>query len=262
MILKNKVIIVTGGNGHIGQAITKEIIALGGKTILISRSVNKTNQFIKNLNLYQKKKCYPIKADLTKEKDLIKIKKHIHKKFKFINGIVNNAYSGKTGSLDKLKKKDFENAFNLNLFAPFKIILDLKDLLLKGERITKQSSSIINIASMYGIVSPDKRIYEDKNKKYYNPAQYGSTKAGLIQITKYLACNLSPKKIRVNSVSLGPFPNKKVSLGFKRKLMQKVPMGRVANATEAAKPVAFLLSNNASFINGADIRVDGGWTAW
>ena len=125
MILKNKVIIVTGGAGHIGQAITKEIIALGGRTILISRNIKKTNQFVKSLDLYQKKKCYLINADLTREKDLNRIKKHVHKKFKFINGLVNNAYSGKTGSLDKIKKQDFLWTWDERVSAEMNLIHSL-----------------------------------------------------------------------------------------------------------------------------------------
>ena len=260
MKLRDKIILVTGGSGHIGQAIVKEIIAEGGNIILISRNIKKTEKFISELNSYQKKKCYFIKADLTSEKDLAKIKKHIFKKFKFINGVVNNAYSGKTGPLNTSRKKDFENALNLNLYAPFKIIFDLKELLLRGESVSKETSSVVNIASMYGVVSPDQRIY--RNKKNQNPVEYGSTKAGLIQMTKYLACNLNPYKIRVNSISLGPFPRKKVNLNLKKKLIQKVPMGRFGNVIEAAKPVTFLLSKESSFINGTNIKVDGGWTAW
>lgn len=260
MNLKEKIFVITGGSGYIGQAIVKEIILSGGKAIIISRNVRKANNFINKLSPYQKNKCYFIKGDLTKEKDLFRIKKNISKNFRYINGIVNNAYSGKTGPVNKSRKKDFENAMNINMYAPFRIILDLKQLMLKGALISKDSSSIVNIGSMYGLVSSDRRIY--KNKKNQNPIEYGASKAALNQITKYLACNLSPEKIRVNSISLGPFPDKKVNLNLKKNIIKKVPLGRFGEAAEAAKPIAFLLSSESSFINGSNLIVDGGWTSW
>jgi NAD(P)-dependent dehydrogenase (short-subunit alcohol dehydrogenase family) len=116
---------------------------------------------------------------------------------------------------------------------------------------------------MYGVVSPDPSIYGDSGKN--NPAHYGATKAGMIQLTRYLACNLSPGRIRVNSVSPGPFPDTEVDPGipqFYEKLAAKVPMGRTGRPQEAAAPVVFLLSEAASYVNGANLPVDGGWTAW
>jgi NAD(P)-dependent dehydrogenase (short-subunit alcohol dehydrogenase family) len=116
---------------------------------------------------------------------------------------------------------------------------------------------------MYGMVSPDPSIYRDSGKN--NPAHYGATKAGMIQLTRYLACHLSPGRVRVNCVSPGPFPDTDVDPGipeFYDKLAAKVPMGRSGNPEEAAGPVVFLLSEAASYVNGANLAVDGGWTAW
>ena len=260
MNFKNKIFVITGGNGFIGQSTIHNILKSGGKVICIGRNKNSAELLIKKNSKDFKKNYFFIKADITVEKDLNKIKKIIYTKFNYINGIVNNAYSGKTGAIEFSKKKNFENALNMNLFAPFKILFDLKKLLLNGEKKFKEASSVVNITSMYGLVSPDTRIY--KSKKDFNPIEYGASKAALIQMTKYLACNFSPKKIRVNCVSLGPFPNKKVSKSLKKQLIKKVPLGRFGNADEASKPIKFLLSSDASFINGSNIVVDGGWTSW
>ena len=113
---------------------------------------------------------------------------------------------------------------------------------------------------MYGSVSPDSKIY--KTLKDQNPVHYGSTKAGLIQMTKYLACNLDGKKIRVNCISPGPIPNKKASKDFIRKLITKTPAQRIGKPIEIALPVIFLLSDFSSYVNGTNIPVDGGWTSW
>ena len=113
---------------------------------------------------------------------------------------------------------------------------------------------------MYAIVSPDKRLYETQNKQ--NPIHYGATKAGLIQMTKYLACNFDPKRIRVNSISPGPIPDKKNNKHFINNLKKKCPIGRVGKPIEIALPVVFLLSDYSSYINGINLQIDGGWTAW
>ena len=123
--------------------------------------------------------------------------------------------------------------------------------------------SIVNIASMYGKVSPDPSIYGDSGQN--NPIHYGATKAGMIQMTRYLACHLAGRNIRVNSISPGPFPRpgiKDSAPDFMMQLEKKVPMGRIGNASELVGPVLFLLSPSASYITGIDLPVDGGWTAW
>ena len=81
-------------------------------------------------------------------------------------------------------------------------------------------------------------------------------------MTKYLACNLNPKKIRVNSISPGPITKSNASKRFIKKIRKKVPIGRVGKPIEVALPIIFLLSDLSTYVNGADLSVDGGWTAW
>ena len=111
---------------------------------------------------------------------------------------------------------------------------------------------------MYGIVSPEPTNY--KNQKSINPIHYGATKSALIQMSKYLACNLNVKHMRVNSISPGAIPpTGKKNLS---KLKKRIPLGRFGKPIEIAKPIVFLLSNDSSYINGTNLIVDGGWTSW
>jgi len=258
--LSNKIILLTGATGYIGTVISQEILRSGAKLIITSRSEKNLLKFISSLKPKYRIRCKPIVADLSEDYQIESLIEDIKKKYKFINGIVNNAYSGKTGAVEHINKKDFQKATNLNLYAPLKIIKDLKNLMIKGANKSKHPSSVVNIGSMYGSVSPDKKIY--KSSKDQNPIHYGSTKAGLIQMTKYLACNLDSKKIRINCISPGPIPKGKSSSKFLNNLSKKTPMGRIGKPIEVALPVIFLLSNYSSYINGINLPIDGGWTAW
>src|SRR5262249_52243604 len=124
-------------------------------------------------------------------------------------------------------------------------------------------AAVVNIASMYGVVSPRFALYPARQKP--NPPWYGPAKAGLIQLTRYLACELAPQRIRVNSVSPGAFPAPPVTQGdpeFVTRLESQIPLGRIGQPAELVGPILFLSSDAASYVTGTDLRVDGGWTAW
>ena len=257
---QNKIFLVTGGTGHIGSVTVEEILKLGGKLIITSSSKKNIFKLKKKLKNRFNKKYEIFLTNFNKETDIENLIKMIKKKYSYLNGIINNAYGGNTGEIDLINKSDFTRAINFNLYLPFKFIKELKNLMIKGAIKTKSQSSIINISSMYGSVSPDKSIYD--NAKDLNPIHYGATKSGLIQMTKYLACNLNPKKIRVNSISPGPITKSNASKRFIKKIRKKVPIGRVGKPIEVALPIIFLLSDLSTYVNGADLSVDGGWTAW
>jgi NAD(P)-dependent dehydrogenase (short-subunit alcohol dehydrogenase family) len=116
---------------------------------------------------------------------------------------------------------------------------------------------------MYGMVSPDPAIYGDSGMN--NPPFYGASKAAVIQLSRYFAGHVIERGIRTNSVSPGPFPPdsiKTTNSEFHAELCKKTPMGRIGQAGEVAAAVHFLLSSDASYINGANLPVDGGWTSW
>jgi NAD(P)-dependent dehydrogenase (short-subunit alcohol dehydrogenase family) len=180
-----------------------------------------------------------------------------------LDGIVNCAHSGRIGTVETARDEDFDSACRQNLTGPFAIVQAALPLLREAGRRLVGGASVVNVASMYGRVSPDPRIYGTSGKN--SPPYYGSAKAGLIQLTRYLAIHLGPDRIRVNSVSPGPFPPSSIAQTnpeFHTRLCEKTPLGRIGVADELVGPVLFLLSDAASFVTGADLAVDGGWTAW
>jgi len=178
-------------------------------------------------------------------------------------GIVNCAYGGRPATVETATDTDFDIACGQNLTGPFALIQAALPLLERAATRTPGGASIVNISSMYGHVSPDPRIYGDSGKN--NPPFYGAAKAGLLQLTRYLAVHLGPRRIRVNSISPGPFPPPSIaqtSPDFHAKLCDKTPLGRIGAAAELAGPALFLLSDASSYVTGTDLAVDGGWTAW
>lgn len=243
---KNKIILITGSNGVLGKEITNYFKKLNVKLILTDIKNYRNND--KNINFY--------KCDFSKKIELINLCKKIKKKYKKIDIIINNAaYVGNT----KLKgwATNFENQnydiFNecikVNLSSVFFITKTLKTLLKKSS-----CPSIVNISSIYSFLAPDYNLY--KNSKIFNPAAYGSSKAGLVYLTKWLSTTLSPK-IRCNSISLGGVQRNQEK-NFIKRYKNKVPLNRMATAKDLINSIIFLSSDMSNYITGQNLIVDGG----
>lgn len=262
--LHGRRILLTGPTGYLGSAIARTLAEAGAELLLAGRSLQKINKLVEELEQAgYEYVVYPVQLDLASDDSRCFLAEHIINAFGSLHGIVNNAYQGRAGSIDIIQPNDFSLACALNLYGPFHLVQLLTELMANSVQGIDGGASVVNITSMYGIVSPDPRIYDTKAE--YNPIHYGATKAGLIQMTRYLACHLAPNNIRVNSISPGPCPNSEVQARnpvFIDRLSKKTPMGRIGQPNEVAYPVQFLLSSASSYVTGADLRVDGGWTAW
>lgn len=172
--------------------------------------------------------------------------------------LINNAHSGKTGTIQSGRPEDYAGAMAVAVTAAASLTQAATPALAASGH-----GAVINIASMYGLVSPDPRIYGDTG--HNSPPWYGAAKGGLLQLTRYLAVHLAPQTIRVNAIAPGPFPKPKVkeTMGdLWARLETKTPLGRLGQPDELAGAVQFLASDASSFITGVTLPVDGGWTAW
>jgi NAD(P)-dependent dehydrogenase (short-subunit alcohol dehydrogenase family) len=262
--LSGRRILLTGAAGHLGVAIASALAKAGAELLLAGRSVANLENLADQLQSRTPTVvAHAFELDLSKRASRLALAERFRQEGSPIHGIVNNAYGGRGGSIAHIQPDDFHDACDLNLSGPFHIIQLLADQLSDSSTNLHGGSSIVNVASMYGLVSPDPRIYSSEVAQ--NPIHYGATKAGLIQMTRYLACHLAPRGIRVNSISPGACPNPSVqgdNPEFIHRLKDRVPMGRIGQPSEIAYPVQFLLSSASSYMTGADLRVDGGWTAW
>lgn len=124
------------------------------------------------------------------------------------------------------------------------------------------SGTIINIASIYGLVAPDQRLYQQKNKlPHFKPAYYAVTKAGILGLTKYLAAYCAGKDIRVNALTPGGIYNGHDD-AFVKAYAARTVLGRMGEEDEMNGALLFLASDASKYMTGANLIVDGGWTTW
>jgi len=260
--LDGRVVLVTGATGHLGRPIARGIAMAGGIPVIAARSSEKLTSLAREIDSSQRG-CHVIAFDVSDPQQCRVAIEGIRARAGRLDGIVNCANSPRAATVETARWDDFDAACRQNVMGPFLILQLALGLLRDSGRTLAGGASVVNVASMYGHVSPDPRIYGDSGKN--NPPFYGAAKAALLQLTRYLAVHLGPDRIRVNSVSPGPFPPSSIAQSdpaFHAQLCDKTPLGRIGSAEELVGPVLFLLSDAASFITGADLAVDGGWRAW
>ena len=261
--LSGRLAIVTGGAGWLGAPMSWGLARSGATVIVVGRSLERLEALSQKAAesglAITAAQCDIRNADATSV--LVGDLLSTHQK---IDILVNNASAG-IGGATGLDAPDeaFAEATEMHLTANWR----LTKLAIPGLRAAVANTgdaSVINIASMYGTVSPVPEVYA-RTGEPPNPAYYGAAKAGLQQMTRWLACQLGADSIRVNSVSPGAFPQGNVrnrSPKFVEQLAGCAPLGRIGMRHEIAGPVVFLASDASRFVTGADLAVDGGWTSW
>ena len=242
---ENRVVMVTGADGGIGREITKRFAAEGATLILTSIAATPAfSEFVVGLKRDYQVEVFPFCFDLSDEEAIKAALKDIKALKLKINVLINNAGMPHLAILPFTKMSDVKKVFQVNYFAQLQITQSLL-----GNMVKDGSGVILNAASIAGI---DGDI---------GNAVYGATKASMILFTKVLSKELATSKIRVNAVAPGltstPFAD---AMGDKAKasMEQISSMGRMATPQEIANTYFFLASDEASFINGQVIRVDGG----
>jgi NAD(P)-dependent dehydrogenase (short-subunit alcohol dehydrogenase family) len=260
--LDGRVAFLTGATGHLGQPMARVLAGAGAHVVLNARGQGALEDLATELTSGGHQvsiACFDIADESEARSHVAKIaEKHGR-----LDVLVNNASSGRPGTIDSATPEDFHRAYGVNVVAAFQLLQLLTPLLKETGKRTSGGASVINVASMYGSVSPDPSIYGTSGAN--NPPYYGSAKAGLIQLTRYAACHLASDRIRVNSISPGAFPAARFlerDPHFGDRLSARVPMRRIGNPHEVQGPLLFLASDASSYVTGANLAVDGGWTAW
>jgi NAD(P)-dependent dehydrogenase (short-subunit alcohol dehydrogenase family) len=255
--LKGKVAVVTGGAGHLGSAISEGLAMAGADLVIASRNETRCQETAQELS-----KTYGVRSmglgpdvsSLEKVKDGFKA---ANDGMGNIDILVNNAGYNRPGDIKSMTEQDWMEGIDGTINGIYRCTQTVIPYM-----EARKHGVIINIASIYGIVSPDSRIYGKSG--FDSPPNYGAGKAAVIQFTRYTACHLAPKGIRVNAISPGAFPNIKVQENkvFISNLENKVPLGRIGQPADLVGAVVFLASEASGYITGQNIIVDGGWTVW
>lgn len=244
MILKDKVIIVTGGSGLLGKAFINELKQEGAITINADISVS-TDLALGNY-----------RVDITKAEDISNAVEEIFQYFGRIDGLVNNAYPRTKdwgAKFEDIKPESWSLNVEMQMNSYF---VFCQEVLKKMD--LQASGSIVNIASIYGVVGNDFSVYEGTSMT--SAAAYSAIKGGIINFTRFLASYYGKRGIRVNTVSPGGIFDHQNPI-FVANYNKKVPMGRMGNPDDIAPSVAFLLSEKSQYITGHNLIVDGGWCA-
>ena len=240
--LEGKTILVTGASSGIGQATAIECSKMGAKLIITGRNQERLQETFSQL---EGKGHLQIAAELTKADDV----SNLVEQTLTLDGLVLCAGKGMTLPLGFATREKFDPIFNINFFAPIELIR----LLLKKKRVAK-SASLVLVSSIGGNWSFS-----------LGNGIYGASKAALNSIMKFLARELAPKKIRVNSVNPGMVNTKLIQGGAiseeqHQKDMQKYPLGRYGEPEEIAHGIIYLLSDASSWVTGHSLIIDGGVT--
>lgn len=255
--LRGETILVTGAAGQLGSSIVNGLLDCNSLVIATDTSMR---QLVECTNRYGWDKETVLLTDCD-IRDLASISDAINNNggpFAHVTGLVANAGVSVFEHYLERPEESIDWVMDVNIKGTLLCIREF----IKHRKSHGSGGSIVNIASHYGVVSPDPRIYTDCDRK--NSEIYGATKAGIIQMTKYFAVHAAEYGIRTNAVSPGGIRNPDHPQGeaFQKNYSYRCPMGRMAETDEIIGAILFLLSPAASYINGQNIVIDGGTTCW
>lgn len=255
--LSGKNVILTGGCGNLGRIMAKHLTDFGAKLFIVD-VIDTPLPELEGADVTY------IKCDLSNSDAIRGMFETVEKTGGSVDVLINNAaWGGGAGGkkMTKTRMEDFDDetwAYSLDgvVGVTFRCIRESIPFFKRAG-----GGSIVNIASMYGVVAPDHSIYGDTGNN--SPVTYGAGKAGVVQLTKYSASYLAKDGVRVNAITPGPFPKVAATDPTLLSILQKKTMlGRTGDPNELAGALILLSSDASSFMTGTNIIVDGGWTAW
>jgi NAD(P)-dependent dehydrogenase (short-subunit alcohol dehydrogenase family) len=272
--LDGRVALVTGGAGLLGRRYCEALMQAGAQVVIGDLDGERAEALALELDA-KRAGALGLRLDVTSQASVTEAVEHVLHKFNRLDILVNNAALTVRGGSERVSPADY--------FAPFEdyklevweqaLQTNLTGMLLCAQAAGRQMLSqqprggvIVNISSTYGVVAPDQRLYEGVKSPYANtsfntPVSYAVTKTAVLGLTRYLATYWGDKQIRVNALTPhGVFDNHDES--FVRNFVYRSPMGRMARNDEYRGALLFLVSDASSYMTGANLIVDGGWTAW
>lgn len=260
MDLSGRVALVTGGAGHIGSAMIETLAELGAGVVVLDLDADRCEAVASGIRERFDVPALACPTDLADSDAVSRVNGLVAGELGRLDILVNaaalvgtTALEGWATSFEKQSLSTWRAALEVNLTAAFALTQGCIGLLRASGH-----GSVINVASIYGIVGPDWRLYE--STAMGNPAAYAATKGGLLQLTRWLATTLAPS-VRVNAITPGGV-QRNTQEPFLSRYVSRVPMQRMACEDDFKGAVAYLASDLSAYVTGQNLVVDGGWTAW
>lgn len=261
--VSGETVVITGAAGQLGSAYAAVFLARGAQVVGLDVRASAASQ---SLSLSYPAKYFFCAADVTQKASLKDALDQTIKKFGEPTVLINNAAIDsppsappeENGPFEDYPEGSWDRVLDVNLKGVF-----LSCQIFGAQMARAGGGSIINVASIYGLVSPDQNIYEYRRKRgeeFYKPVAYSASKSGIYNLTRYLAAYWGKQNLRVNSLTIaGVFNNQEKE--FLDVYCGRIPVARMANADEYNGAVLFLSSRASAYMTGANLVVDGGWTA-
>ena len=265
--VEGRVAVVTGGMGQLGVAYAGVLAERGAKVALFDITSSpkvESPAFMKGI---RDRTIVPFQVDITDRDSVEAATRQVVERWETPHILVNNAALDsppdappeEVGPFETYPVSSFEKVMDVNVKGTL-ICCQVIGQAMAGEG----RGSIINISSVYGILSPCQDIYQFRRRQgqeFFKPVAYSVSKSAVLNLTRYLATYWAKKEVRVNTLTLaGVFNNQPKE--FLEAYCPRVPMGRMANADELCGAILFLASNASSYMTGSNLIVDGGWSAW
>ena len=249
--LTGKVAVVTGGAGLFGRQVVEAVAEAGATTYVASRDLAKL-QGLSNEWAEKGLRVTPLQLDQSREESVTQLLQSVLRDAGRVDILVNNSVlrpmSGFEGSVD-----EFSQSMDVNALGLFLMVRTF------GQQMARQGGgSIVNVGSIQGMVGPDLTLYEGLN--WGSPPDYFFHKGGLLQLTRYAAALLGPQGVRVNAISPGGM-NTGQDERFVNRYNARTFLGRMANESDLKGAVVFLSSDASAYVTGANLPIDGGYTA-
>lgn len=260
MDLAGRKALVSGGAGHIGGAVGETLVELGADVCILDLNMPDCRQRVASLTDIREDSATAVSGDLSDENSTRAAVRQTVERLGGLDILIHcAAYVGTTEApgwavpFEQQTVAAWDTALRVNLTSAFVMVQEAREALAASGH-----GSVVLFASTYGMVGPDFRLYEDTSMA--NPAGYGASKGGLLQLMRYLSTALAPR-VRVNAISPGGVWRDQPEV-FQQRYVDRTPMGRMATEEDLKGAVAYLASDLSAYVTGHNLVVDGGWTAW
>ncbi len=265
--LNARTLVVTGGLGRLGQAFATSLAERGARVAVLDLDDSPDRLGPGLRSAHESDRVMLEYCDVTDRDSLAAALAAVQARWETPHGLINNAGldsppdapAAENGPFETYPEESWDEVMSVNAKGVF-----LACQVFGGAMAESGRGAIVNIASIYGMVSPDQGLYayrRQKGEDFYKPVAYAASKSALYNLTRYLATYWGGRGVRVNTVTFGGVYADQDEI-FVENYSARVPMGRMAAPDDYTGAIVFLLSDASAYMTGANLVIDGGWTAW